>query len=78
VVVKTGDMMTMPGLPETPGAVGMGIDEGGDWREGGYGSCVHEPFDGLQLVQGLEDEVIVEFDILVEEDVPEPREPRQL
>jgi formate--tetrahydrofolate ligase len=29
VVVKTGAMMTMPGLPETPGAVGMGIDEGG-------------------------------------------------
>ena len=30
VVVKTGAMMTMPGLPETPGAVGMWIDEGGD------------------------------------------------
>ena len=29
VVVKTGAMMTMPGLPETPGAVGMGIDESG-------------------------------------------------
>lgn len=29
VVVKTGAMMTMPGLPETPGAIGMRVHEDG-------------------------------------------------
>ena len=29
IVAKTGDIMTMPGLPKKPAALGMDIDEDG-------------------------------------------------
>ena len=30
VVVYTGNVLTMPGLPQVPAAVNMGIDENGE------------------------------------------------